>query len=115
MVLKHSHIIIYLICLCLIGCSTPNLTEFDDAFELSAFLKDNIDKLPGQKVQFQILTIQGEPVPFALLSFQWVEGGKMSFQTDREGKLVMEFEQDFLEYQVMVSAEKKNNKMHITW
>ena len=115
MVSKHSYLIVFLLWLGVMGCSSPNHIEFEEAFELSSFLKTHIRELPGQKVQFQILTLQGESVPFGLLRFQWVEGGRMSFQTDPNGQLRMEFEKDILEYEVMVSAEANKSKVRVTW
>ena len=63
MVSKPYYLILFLILTAVIACSSPNQIEFEDAFELSAFLKSNIHKLPGQKVEFQILTQQGDSVP----------------------------------------------------
>lgn len=115
MVSKHYYLIVYLVCFSFAGCSAPNQIEFDKTFELSSFLKNHIRELPGQKVHFQVLTPQGESIPFGLLSFQWVEGGRMSFQTGPEGGLLMEFEKDILEYEVMVSVESKRSKVRVTW
>ena len=112
---KHYYFIVCLVWLNVVGCSAPNHLEFDDAFELSSFLKTHISELPGQWIQFQILTQQGESVPFGLLRFQWIEGGQMSFQTDPNGVLRMEFEKDILDYEVKVSAESKENKIRVTW
>ena len=104
------------ICLGMIACSpSDNHTEFLIPFELSAFLKNHIHKLPGQPVEFQILSKLGEPVPYGLLRFKWVEGGRMSFQTDRNGILSMQFERDILDYEVMVSPESKGAKLRVTW
>ena len=105
-----------LICLVLLACSPPeNYTEFTAPFELSAFLKKHIHKLPGQTVQFQILSVQSEPVPYGLLKFQWIEGGRMNFQTDQDGVLSMQFERDILDYEVMVSPESTKAKLRVTW
>ena len=99
-----------------VACSPPeNHTEFSDPFELSAFLKNHIRKLPGQPVQFQILSQKGEPIPYGLLKFQWTEGGRMSFQTDQDGVLSMQFEKDILDHEVMVSPESTEAKLLVTW
>ncbi len=104
------------ICIAVIACSSSNdYREFSEAFELSAFLKTHIHKLPGQQVEFQILTMQGEPVPYGLLKFQWVDGGRMSFQTDQDGTLSMQFEKDMLENEVMVSPESADAKLRVFW
>ena len=120
MVLKHYSLIVCLIWISIAGCSPPNHLEpnhleFDQSFELGSFLKTYIRELPGQTVQFQILTHQGDAVPFGILSLQWIEGGRMSFQTDPHGVLRMEFEKDILDYEVMVSAESEESKVRVTW
>lgn len=112
---KHT-LLLPLICLGIIACSSSeNHTEFSVPFELSRFLKSHIHKLPGQPVQFQILSMQGEPVPYGLLKFQWVEGGRMSFQTDQDGVLSMQFERDILDHEVMVSPESTEAKLRVKW
>lgn len=115
MVSKCFYGFICLICLGGVGCFAPNHLEFDEAFELSSFLKTHIGELPGQEVAFQIITQPGDAAPFGILRFQWVEGGQMSFQTDPNGMLRMEFEEDILAYEVMVSAELKDAKVRVTW
>ncbi|MCY3724693.1 MAG: hypothetical protein OXG97_20960 [Candidatus Poribacteria bacterium] len=115
MISKYSYLIVFSVWLGVVGCSAPNHIEFEEAFELGSFLKTHVRELPGQKVQFQILTRQGESVPFGLLKFRWVEGGRMSFQTDPNGVLRMEFEKDILDYEVMVSAEAKKSKVRVIW
>lgn len=115
MVSKCYYVLICLICLSVAGCSAPNHLEFDEAFELSSFLRTHIRELSGQQVAFQIITERGEAASFGLLRFQWVEGGQMSFQTDPKGILHMEFEEDILAYEVMVSAELRGAKVCVTW
>ena len=115
MISKCYYLIVFLLCLGWAACSSPNHIEYEREFKLNAFLETHITELPGQDIRFQILTQQGEPVPFGLLRFQWVEGGRMSFQTDPEGKLYMEFEKDILDYEVIVSAESRGNKVRVTW
>ena len=115
MSVKYYYLIVCFVWLGITGCSTPNHLEFDADFELSSFLSTYVRELPGQRIQFQILTQQGDPVPFGLIRFQWVEGGRMSFQTDPKGVLDMEFEKDIMNYKVMVSAESKENKVRVTW
>ena len=104
-----------LIILLLAACSPSNHTEFSAPFELSSFLKNHIQELPGQTVKFQILDPDGEPIPHDLLRFEWVEGGWMSFQTEQNGTLTMQFEKDMLENVVMVSAKSKDAKIRVTW
>lgn len=99
----------------LVACSPSNHTEFSASFELSSFLKDHVFKLPGQVVRFQILDSEGEPIPYDLLRFEWVEGGWMSFQTDQDGTLSMQFEKDMLENEVIVSAKSKRAKIRVIW
>ena len=111
----HLTCFVCLTCFLLAGCSTPHHLEFDDAFELSLFLKNYIQKLPGQRIEFQVITQHGESVPFGILCFQWVEGGQMDFQTDPNGVLRMEFEEDILEHEVMVSTKLKASKVRVTW
>lgn len=115
MFLKYYYLIICFVWLSITGCSAPNQLEFDKDFELSSFLSTHVHALPGQRVQFQILTQQGDPVPFGLIRFQWDEGGWMSFQTDPNGVLDMEFEKDILDYKVIVSAESKESKVRVKW
>ena len=115
MVSKRYYLIACFVCFSLVGCSTPNHLEFDEAFELSSFLKTHIRELTGQKVEFQILNQHGEAIPFALLKFEWIEGGRISFQTNPNGQLRMEFEADVLEYEIMVSAEVNRSRVRVTW
>lgn len=104
------------ICLGMVACSSSeNYVEFASPFELSAFLKEHIEKLPGQPIQFQILSRQGEPLSYGLLEFQWVEGGRMSFQSDQDGVLNMQFERDILDYEVMVSPESVEAQLRVMW
>ena len=104
-----------LILVLLVGCSPSNHREFLAPFELSSFLKNNIQELPGQMVQFQILDKDNEPIPHDLLSFEWIEGGRMDFQTNQDGTLSMQFEKDMLENAVMVSAKSAGAKVRVTW
>ena len=112
---RYYYLIVYLVWINVTGCSAPNHLEFDEAFELSSFLRSHVRELQGQQIQFQILTRQGDPVPFDILRFEWVEGGRISFQTDPNGVLDVAFEKDILDYEVMVSAESKGNKVRVTW
>lgn len=89
--------------------------EFSDSFELSWFLKTHVQELPGQMVIFQILDPVREPIPYDLLIFQWVEGGRMSFQTNQDGKLSMQFEKDMLENKVRVSTKSEVATIRVTW
>ena len=52
---------------------------------------------------------------YGLLRFEWVEGGRMDFQTDHDGILSMQFEVDILENEIMVSSTSKNAKISVTW
>ena len=115
MISKHAYLIAFLVWFGGIGCFSADHIEFEDAFELTSFLTTHIRELPGKNIRFQILTRQGEPVPFGVLRFQWVEGGRMSFQADPRGWLHIEFEKDILDYEVMVSAETKGTKIRVTW
>lgn len=104
------------ICIGILTCSpSEDYRIFSDPFELSAFLKNHVHKLPGQTIRFQILSILEEPMPYSLLSFEWVEGGRMSFQTNRDGVLSMQFESDILDHEVMVSPEATKAKLRVTW
>ena len=104
-----------LILLFFLACSPPNHTEFSEPFELHLFLKNHVRKLPGQTVQFQILDMGGEPISYGLLRLKWVEGGRMDFQTDQDGKLSMQFERNMLENEVMVFAKLDSAKIRVTW
>ena len=97
------------------ACSAPNEKEFSAPFELSSFLENHIQELPGQMVRFQILDAADEPMPYNLLRFEWIEGGRMDFQTDQDGTLSMQFEKDMLENEVRVSAESEGSKIRVTW
>ena len=99
----------------LVACSPSNHTEFSAPFELSSFLKNHIQKLPGQIVEFQILEQDGEPIAYGLLRFEWIEGGRMDFQTDQDGTLSMQFEKDMLENEVIVSSKLEGAKIKVTW
>lgn len=101
--------------LLLVACTTSNQKEFSDNFELSSFLKKHIHALPGQMVQFQILDAGGEPIPYDVLRFEWIEGGRIDFQTDQDGTLRMQFEKDMLENQVRVSAKSEGAKIKVIW
>ena len=101
--------------LLLVACSPSDYTEFSSPFELSSFLKNHIQELPGQIVRFQILGPGGEPVSYDVLRFEWVEGGRLDFQTDQDGTLSMQFEKDMLENEVMVSAKSEGAKIKVTW
>ena len=115
MISKHYCLIAFLVWFGGVGCSAPNHIEYEEAFELTSFLRTYISELPGKNIRFQILTRQGEPVPFGVLRFQWVEGGEMGFQADPRGWLHIEFEKDILDYKVMVSAETRGTKIRVTW
>lgn len=104
-----------LILLFIAACSPSNHTEFSEPFELSLFLKSHVQELPQHTVEFQILDLGGEPVSYGLLRLRWVEGGRMDFQTDQDGKLSMRFERDMLENKVMISAKSENAKIRVTW
>lgn len=104
-----------LILLLLAACSSSNHTEFSAPFELNSFLKTHVQELPGQMVRFQILDTAREPVPYDLLIFEWVEGGRMSFQTDQDGTLSMQFEKNMLDNEVRVSAKSEGAKIKVTW
>ena len=98
-----------------VACSPSNHTEFSEPFELSLLLKNHVQDLPGQTVQFQILDMGGEAISYGLLRLRWVEGGRMDFQTDQDGKLSMRFERDMLENEVMISAKSEDAKIRVTW
>ena len=99
----------------LFACSSSNQTEFSEPFELSRFLKNHVQELPGQTIRFQILDTDDEPVSYGLLRLKWVEGGRMDFQTDQDGTLSMQFERDMLENEVMVSTKSEGTKIRVTW
>ena len=108
----------YLLTLLLIflaACSPSEQKEFSAPFELSSFLRNHIQELPGQTVRFQILDLSGEPVPHGLLRFDWIEGGRMDFQTDRDGTISMQFEKDMLENEVTVFTKSEKGKIKVTW
>ena len=118
MILKCRWLVLLPFCVGMLGCTfsgPANSIEFEDAFELSSFLKTHIPELLGQVVEFQVIDGRGGAVPFGLLKFQWVDGGRMSFQTNPSGQLHVEFEKDILAYEVMVSAESKGNKVRVRW
>ena len=104
-----------LLVILLAACSPTNQTEFSSPFELSSFLKNHIQELPSQMVRFQILDPSGEPVPYDILRFESVEGGRIDFQTDQDGTLSMQFEEDMLENEMRVSAKSKEAKIKLTW
>ncbi len=104
-----------LVLLLFLACSPSEHTEFSAPFELSSFLKNRVQELPGQTVRFQILDLGGAPIPHALLRFEWVEGPRMDFQTDTEGTLSMQFEKDILENVILVSPKSEGTKITVTW
>lgn len=109
-------LLLLLLCVAVISCvPSGDQAEFSTPFELSTFLKTHIRRFPGQSVEFQVLSIQGEPIPYGLLAFQWTEGGRMSFQTDQDGLLSMQFERDILDYEVMVAPESADAKLRVKW
>ena len=110
----RRYLLIFLLIL-LAACSHSEQKEFSTPFELSSFLRNQIQELPGQTVRFQILDLNGEPVPHGLLRFDWIEGGRMDFQTDQDGNISMQFEKDMLENEVMVFAKSERGKIKVTW
>lgn len=84
-------------------------------FEVSSLLKDNLEDAPTQAVSFQVLDPQNEPVSNGLITFEWTEGGRISFQTNLEGVLTMKFEEDFLDQEVMVSTEVEEGEVRVSW
>ena len=118
--LKRRNLLIFLfLLLSIVACSSSDHTEFSEPFELSSFLKKYVQDLPRQIVKFQILNQDSEPIPYALLRFQWVEGGRMDFQSNRTGILSMRFEKDMLENKVLVSPKleraSERAKVRVTW
>ena len=97
------------------ACSPSNQTDFSAPFELSSFLKTHVREFPGETVKFQILDKRGEPIAHALLRFEWVEGGRMDFQTDPTGSISMQFEKDMLENEMMVSTKSEGAKIRVVW
>ena len=112
---RVGFLISILLVILLVACSPSNQTEFSLPFELSSFLKNHIQELSGRIVRFQILNPRGEPMPYGILRLEWVEGGRMDFQTDQDGTLSMQFEKDMLENEVMVSANSEGAKIKVTW
>jgi hypothetical protein len=66
-------------------------------------------------VRFQMLDPSGEPVPYDVLRFESVEGGRIDFQTGQDGTLSMQFEEGMLENEVRVSAKSEGAKIKLTW
>lgn len=84
-------------------------------FDVSSILKNNLQDVPTEVVDFQVLDQQNELVSNGLIKFEWTEGGSLSFQTNLDGVLTMKFEKDFLDQVVMVSTEAENGKIRVTW
>lgn len=84
-------------------------------FEVSSLLKSNLRDVPSQVVNFQVLDPQNEAISRGLITFEWTEGGSISFQSNLKGILTMKFEQDFLDQAVMVYTEVENGKIRVTW
>jgi hypothetical protein len=85
----------------------PRERWFESSFELTGFLKEQAPE-PMSEIVFQVCDAQRQPIPHGLLRFDWLDnGGRMSFQTDEEGKIAMRFEEDILQTEIEVSIDQK--------
>ena len=84
-------------------------------FEVSSLLKSNPQNVSNHAVNFQVLDPQNEPISNGLITFEWTEGGSISFQSNLNGVLTMKFGQDFLEQEVMVSTKVEKGQVRVTW
>ena len=99
------------LCACLPGVQER---KFQGSLMLAPFLKENIQDMDHHEIDFQILDKDGKPVPFALLRMDWEDsGGRMSFQTDKDGILGMHFNPEMLETDVIISADVKPMGQHM--
>ncbi|MDE0322446.1 MAG: hypothetical protein OXN27_00860 [Candidatus Poribacteria bacterium] len=115
MYLVSGILIILLFVLWLIPDFSRTERVLSTPFEISSFLKSNLQDVPNHAVDFQILDQQNEPVSNGLIIFGWTEGGSISFQSNQKGVLTMKFEEDFLDQEVMVSTEVENGKIRLAW
>ena len=106
---------ILLFMLWLIAHSPRTEIVLSTPFEVSSFLKSNLQDVPNHAVNFQVLNPQNEPISNGLITFEWTEGGSISFQSNLKGILTMKFEQDFLDQEVMLSTEVEKGQVRVTW
>jgi hypothetical protein len=100
-----------------LGCSgCDSSRSFQGPFQLRSLLMSNEGDLTGRKLEFQVRTTLGDPVPWALLSLNWEDGGRITFQTNQDGALSLSFEKDILEHSVTVDVEKRTNVVvNVIW
>ena len=108
-------LLISLFVLWLIAFPPKTMMVLPTPFEVSSLLKSNLRDVPSRVVNFQVLDPQNEPVSRGLITFEWTEGGSISFQSNLKGIVTMKFEQDFLDQAVMVSTEVEKGKVRVTW
>ena len=108
-------IVVLLAVLWIVVYSSKQEVVFSEPFNLSLFLKDNLEHIPDKMIDFRVLDTLGDPVRDSLIKFDWSEGGRITFQTDHRGVISMQFEEDFLDSDVIVSAEQKGGKVSILW
>ena len=105
--MKHC-LIVCTALLFLSGCGPKGQeTWFAPKFNLITFLKEKAPQAFSE-ITFQVCDADKKPLPYGLLRFDWEDnGGRMSFQTDADGKIAMKFEEDILESEVLVSIDRK--------
>ena len=91
----------------LLSCGPKAHLEMEAPFDLTVLLAARSGPPLDTDIDLQILDTGGRPVPFGLLRMEWIEGGRISLQSDERGRLTLRFEPDLLDYQVMISAETK--------
>ncbi len=95
--------------LLLSSCGPDHEAWFAPKFNLAVFLKERVP-LALTEVTFQVCGADKKPLPYGLIRFDWVDNdGRMSFQTDADGKIAMKFDEDILESEVLISIDQKPN------
>lgn len=102
------------ICLACSGCDSSR--SFQGPFQLGSLLVSNEGDLTRKKLEFRVRTTLGDPVPWALLSLNWEDGGRLTFQANQDGALNLSFEKDILEHSVTVEVEPRTNVVvNVVW
>src|SRR5690349_18734553 len=83
---------------CMSCTRTPNTKScrYSEPFEIAS-----LSNKPGwhamTETTLSVLDAHGAAIPFALLTLQWPDGGKVGFQTDRDGRIDIRLEESLLD------------------
>ena len=75
-------------CLCA-GCDNHPTTIHDYASPFSVEQLDQAGFEQGSAVAFEVRDDSGQAIPFALLTLDWADGGRLAFQADGLGRIEM--------------------------